>query len=178
MNYQYQLTIEGVYATMYLAANGDAGHGIEALNVTEDQWELVAGATPWAGIQTESVRSTLDKIMFATLATAGYDRFEIFAEYIAGIIALVVHPVNMKRACHLYAGKVVPLAQIIRPESGNQDAERVSRERLFGLVVAVHTDTEQVNLYKATFEKQSLRKVHMALSQSAEEVSGRGVGAA
>lgn len=178
MNYQYQLTVEAVFATMYLAAKGDAGTGMESLNVTEDQWELVSGATPWAGIHVESVRTTLDKIMFATLSTAGYDRFEIFAEYIAGVIALVVHPVNMKRACHLYAGKVVPLAQIIRPETGNQDMERVSRERLFGLVCAVHTDTEQVNLYKATFEKQSLRKVHMARTQSTEEIIRTGVGAA
>ena len=176
MNYQYQLLIEAVYGTMYIAAEGDAGHGMDALNLTEDQWELVSGSTPWMGKNMESVRATLDKVMFATLATAGYDRFEVFAEYIAGIIALVVHPVNMKKACHLYAGKVVPLAQIIRPESGQQDAERVTRERLFGLVVAVHTDTEQVSIYKQAFMKQSLRKVHLAQTQGAEEIANKAVG--
>ena len=74
MNYQYQLLIEAVYSSMYIAAEGDAGHGMDALNLTEDQWELVSGSTPWMGKNMESVRATLPNTCLLYTSPSPRDR--------------------------------------------------------------------------------------------------------
>ena len=158
---------------------GDAGTGLDALNVSDKEYELVTGTTPWSGKNREPVRNVLEKIIWGTMDAAGYERFEVFAEYIAGIIALVVHPVNTKMACHFFSGKMVTLQQIIRPEqSGGQDQERVSGERLFGLVCAAGTDTQQIDIFKATFEKTALRKVYRGEIQNPADVANKATGKA
>lgn len=113
---------------MKLIADGAATDAFEALGISEFDFELVTGHSPWLGSDRSRVTSVLNSLTHGVLDVLALPRIEVPAEFRAGVISCFVAPSNLAVACRwLETG---PTAEDII--SGGQ-LEAVSGRQLFAL---------------------------------------------
>ena len=97
-----KLNIRTSMASMkFLATQGSIGH-LAAIGVTDDDFNLVTGSQPWNPSNRQKVYQILGLLMHGSCDVLGVPRFKLPAEFIAGAIALFVHPNNAQQACFLF----------------------------------------------------------------------------
>lgn len=82
-----------------LIAKGAADVNLPSLGISEEDLELTSGARSWLGQERHIVVKTLDALASGGLDSLGIPKFELPAEYYAGVILTVVDPVNFQAAC-------------------------------------------------------------------------------
>lgn len=77
------------------------GHGMDllSLGISVEDLELTTVNRPWLGQERHIVVRTLNALAGGALDSLGLPKFEMPAEYYAGLISIVVDPVNIHPAC-------------------------------------------------------------------------------
>lgn len=100
------------------------------VDLTQEDFDFVSASYPWtAKDRLRAVRS-LESVVFGSLDYLGLPRFSPPVEYLAGVIASYVSPVNIMTACSFFDGSEW-LSNIIRGEE-----EPVRANTLFSHVLA------------------------------------------
>lgn len=120
-----------------LAQSGRAGF-LSMVGISQDDFNVATGNTPWIGSQRNRVVQTLKSMMFLSTDNLGFPRFRLPAEYVAGAIATWVSPCNAHVACHALAN--VPSAQELATKGNQQVIDECTPEQLFALVVQLYSD--------------------------------------
>lgn len=78
------------------------GGGI--VDLTQDDFEFLTQSQVWVASQRSRVRRCIESCVYGALDMVGVARFPAPAEFIAGVIAFYVHPVNQMVACSMMEG--------------------------------------------------------------------------
>ena len=154
-----KLKFQALLGALIILAEGGAAQTLAALGTSKDDWKVVAGDRPWVSTDVALVREVLDAITVGSMAMIGMPRVEVSAEYVAAVIAVIVHPVNINHACFLYEGHLVTNQELAFNEKPSPTAERVSKEQLMALVELIYGHGITLNEYKGIFEKEYDRQV-------------------
>lgn len=71
----------------------------DALGVTDRDFEITTGQTPWNRAQIPTVMRTIQALCYGTCEVLGTTKIELPTEYVAMIIATFVNPANYRTAC-------------------------------------------------------------------------------
>lgn len=133
--------------------------------ISKKQYQKVTSGMPWVGAERNDVRRTLDALIHCTIDCAGLPRIDVPAEFVAMVIAVFVHPVNLMTACVFLEGKHNWVEDIPTAEQDPIAAlERVSASRLFSLVCEVLGD-EDYSSVRTGVEKKMTRRVTDPVSE-------------
>lgn len=164
----YTLKIEAAMGAMRLLAGGAANAAIESTGISHEDYEKFTGPEHWLPVDHHLVRRAFDAIVFGVMYITGTPRFELNAEYIAGAIAVFVHPSNSMIACRIFEG-APPMEQVA---SGNPEAagsrESVSAEKLHALVASLIGNNKFTHQMKTQFEKRTNLKLHKTKEKEVE----------
>lgn len=111
---------------------------LENVGVIPEELNRVVQDVPWSRENVVSVTRTLDSLVFATLDHLALPRFEVPAEYLAGIIAMFVHPVNYMAASNWMQGNIN--SRTMDLAKGEASGEKPTSAQLFALVCALCND--------------------------------------
>lgn len=153
-----RLRIETAFGAMSLLAGSTFVEIMRTLGVTEEDYVLVTGATPWTVQDRSRVRQTLDAFSAGVMDVVGAPRFEMSAEYIAAVIVSFVHPTNIMPACRFMENQRP--AESIRGASSS--SESVDPALVFTLCCDLYESAGGRKL-KAEFEK----KIGIAINRAA-----------
>lgn len=111
-----------------------------AAGLTDAELELVRGDKPWEISDRSAMVRALDCCMVGGLERCGLPQVDVPAEYVAALIATVVHPVNALVACHWLGQRysVRSEASGIQDGVGRADQhvhERIGPRQLFAMVL-------------------------------------------
>src|SRR5258705_11254888 len=79
-------------------------HASAVLDLTEDDFDFLKSNKVWIATDRSRVRRCVEACVYGTLDFVGYPRFPAPVEFIAGVIAYYVHPVNIQTACLIMEG--------------------------------------------------------------------------
>lgn len=144
-----------------LAQAGRAGF-LALVGISQDDFNVATGDTPWIGSQRNRVVQTLKSMMFLTTDNLGFPRFRLPAEYVAGAISIWVSPVNCHSACHSLA--YTPSAQDLASGKGTQQLDECTPEQLFALCVQLYADPVSSSA-RALFESKTSLNIDRAILQ-------------
>ena len=71
----------------------------QVIGVSPPEFSLVTQEKPWQAGDRQAVEATMNKYLYGGMDAQGLSRVEVCAEFIAGVIFVVVHPNNVRRAC-------------------------------------------------------------------------------
>jgi hypothetical protein len=74
------------------------------LALEESDYEFLTQENPWVSTDRGRARRCVEAATFGALDFVGFPRVEAPAEFIAGVIAYYVHPMNMQSACLIMEG--------------------------------------------------------------------------
>lgn len=158
-----RLRFETARGCMKLLAGQTFLEMFEIFGVNVEELEEVTGSTPWTAHSRQRVRRVLDAIAQGVMDVVGAPRFEVSAEYIAGVIVAFVHPVNVMVACR-WMEQRRPATGLL---SGEADAEFVSPTQIFALCNALYDD-EASYAIKHQFEKRVQKAIGKATDEGGE----------
>src|SRR5262245_11379814 len=69
------------------------------LDLTEDDFDFLTSNKVWIATDRSRARRCVEACVYGTLDFVGCPRFPAPVEFIAGVIAYYVHPVNIQTAC-------------------------------------------------------------------------------
>lgn len=121
---------------MKVAKETSLFESIDDLGIPVPDVEALTGATLWRASDRYRLRRCMDSLMLGSLDVLGLAHFRLSAEFVAGWIALVVHPANHLVACAWYAG-AQSAASILDDEPEHAPFEDgISAGRLLELVIS------------------------------------------
>lgn len=160
------LSLSMVRGCASVLLNSSTSQIIDAIGVTNDEWDLLVADRPWIGTDRAKVTRILDSILFGMIDTMGLPRFELPAEYVATLITIFVSPVNYFSACS-WMGSFVrgsDLAGYMNREEPVEGFEKVKPSQIFALCCDIRTGSV-VRPYTQEFE----RKVNLKLALIEED---------
>jgi hypothetical protein len=108
-----------------------------SLGCTEQDWHLVRGSKPWLGKDRPRVVRLLEGCFYGMIDTLGTPRFEVPAEFIAGVLTLIAHPVNFWTAS-AWLGTQKASEDIINDTVDG--CEDVTPRQIFSLCLEAYSD--------------------------------------
>src|SRR6266436_1954879 len=103
------------------------------LDLTEDDFDFLTSNKVWIATDRSRARRCVEACVYGKLDFVGYPRFPAPAEFIAGVLAYSVHPVNIQTACLIMEAAVL-FAFALRVRAVNTDvltdAEEFVRQKL------------------------------------------------
>jgi len=160
LNLQYKVA----RGAMTMLANAGKAGFLGLVGISQDDFNVATGETPWIGSQRNRVVQTLKSMMFLTTDNLGFPRFRLPAEYIAGAIAVFVSPVNVHAACHALA-QSPSAADLAR---GGDQLDECSAEQLFALTVQLISDPVSSDA-RVMFEQKTALSIERTSSEVVEE---------
>ena len=143
------LSFETALGAMQLVKRSDYGSLFQSLGVTGEDYQLTCGTAVWTGMDRARVRQTLDAFSAGTMDLVGVSRFELPAEYLAAVIVMFVHPVNVMIACR-WMENMRPAEIIVGASS---TPVTVDPAEVFALCCDLMAD-DRGSAARASFEKQ------------------------
>lgn len=140
------------YAAMAVISDTVKKVGIQSLGINQDDFDKTTGEAVWMSADRPVATRTIQQLCYGVMDAQNVPRIDLPAEYLAGIIALYVSPVNRFAACGWSAGEMLSVDLASR----NEAPERFDASRLFALVLlASSKDLTQFcsHLTKATDKK-------------------------
>ncbi len=157
MNWQ----ISVIKSAMQNLAAGTACGSIETLGLQIGDVRLTTGSTPWMASDRNVVTRTLEALQFGTMDALSLPRFEVPAEFVAGAIAMFVHPSNLMVACRwLEVGQLS--ADVIGNPSSSSNVVQISASQLFSLVLQLSNDNVILNC-RQQFESRTRLAINEAI---------------
>jgi len=74
------------------------------LDLTADDYNFLTRPEPWLSTDRNRAGRCIEACIYGTLDYVGFSRFSVPAEFVSGVIAFYVHPVNVLSACHIMEG--------------------------------------------------------------------------
>lgn len=108
------------------------------VDLREDDFDFITSDTSWPLQERARVRRCVESLVYGSLDVIGLPRFAAPAEFIAGVIAYFIHPVNLMPACQVMDG-----CQFTDNIISGIDAP-VSASHLFAMVVQLHSGTDSL----------------------------------
>ncbi len=139
---------------LQLIRDGGVAGELAANGITQEDFSLITGVSPWSRSDMARVQKVLGSLMQGALDVLEIGSFRLPSEYAAAIIAFFVHPVNTKVACHWIA-RCYFADDIIK---GDYSVEQCRPEELYALVLAGY---DQVNIeeFRSIFETKTARNL-------------------
>jgi len=150
-------------AMQMLVNAGRAGY-LALVGISQDDFNVATGETPWIGSQRNRVAQTLKSMMFLTTDNLGFPRFRLPQEYVAGAIAVFVSPINVHAACHVLS-QLPSAADLAR---GGDQLDECSPEQLFALCIQLIADPVSSDA-RAVFEQKTNLIIERTTSEVVEE---------
>lgn len=145
MNLNYEVAV----SCMMMLANMGRQGVLEGLGVSRADFDRFVGGLPWMSSDRNRMSNMLHAFAFASLDAQGLPRFTLPAEYLAAVICIFVHPVNMLSAC-----VVAPRTYPAEEQGRGVQETKVTPEILFALVVQLCSSSHRGQA-RASFEKAS-----------------------
>lgn len=76
----------------------------ELIDLTTEDYDFLTSGKPWTGKERSLARRCIEAATYGALDYLGYPRFAVPAEFVSGVIAYFVHPVNIQTACIIMDG--------------------------------------------------------------------------
>lgn len=95
---QHHIRYSAALASIRLSAES----GI--MDITKEDYEFLTGDTVWTAVDRSRARRCVEAAVYGALDYMGFPRIQVNAEYVAGVIACYVHPVNILTGCTIMAG--------------------------------------------------------------------------
>lgn len=162
------LNFEHLRGALKLISSGATTGSLDALAISGDDWDLVVGSESWLARDRARVCRTLQSLVHGAADAVSIPRIKVPAEWIAGVVACVVHPVNVYVAC-VYLSDV--MQSVERQAAGDIESERVSPEQLFALIVEAYS--VNVDGFRSKFSKFVGAAQSQVLADSAAEMAGK-----
>ena len=117
-----------------------AGAGDYVIDAPVQDRKLLVGKQVWLMSDRDRIQRALDAVCVGALDAVGLPRFSLPAEYVAGAIAVCVHPVNYQVACHVAADRIP--SRPVEQESSEDEPVfgALSARQLFALVLQAAAD--------------------------------------
>src|SRR5438132_9678942 len=74
------------------------------LDLTEDDFDFLTSKKVWIATDRSRARRCVEACVYGTLAFVGYPRFPAPVEFISGLFAFYVYPVNIHKLCLFLRG--------------------------------------------------------------------------
>ena len=150
------------YATaknaMEIVARGAVSDAYESLGVTEADFRLVTGSTPWVAMDRPRVVSVLDTLTHGVVDVIGLPRIEVPAEFRAAVLVIFVDGLNIAVACRW--SESGPAAEELA-EGGS--LEPVTARELFSLCCQIYGEAHDA---RGKWEKRMGRSVRTVMEES------------
>lgn len=151
-----------VKGCMHLIRNGIDATSPMSYGLTEADFADLTSSVPWIPAQRATVRRTLETLCHATTDLIGLPRFEIPAEYVAGVIAVFVHPVNVAVSCSWLEGRLPHAEDLSQSaDSTPQGMEKLTAAQLYAMVVRIIGD-EDISDIANSFNKRVRHRMEKA----------------
>lgn len=150
----------------FLAQLGRSGH-LDGLGLSRADFDRFIGSDPWLASDRNRMSAILHTMANSSLDAQGLPRFSLPAEYLAAVIAVFVHPVNVHASC-VFAPPSMSAQDAGR--AGGVTAENCTSEQLFALVVQLFSNSARGNA-RVLFEKKTglaLEKVSHTATESGD----------
>lgn len=109
-----------------------------AAGMNETSYKQLVKGAPWTAPERAAIRDSLERMCHTSIDLLGLPRFELPAEYVATVIAVFVHPVNIAVACSWMAGRL-PRSMDLHGSGDTtpQGMEHLSSAQLFAMVLDI-----------------------------------------
>lgn len=77
---------------------------INSLDLTVEDYEFLKGDRLWIATDRARVRRCVEAAVYGAIDIVGFPRFPAPAEFVAAVIAMYVHPINIQSACVVMEG--------------------------------------------------------------------------
>ena len=138
-----------------LIANGLHKPSINALGLSNDDWEQLTGNTPWTVSDRPKVSRTLTDLIYASVELLGLPRFRIPAEYVAAVVAVFVAPANIFAASSWVGSDLIASEDLISGKA----ASPVGTDEVFALVGVAYANAQQHTEFCNRFEANVGRRL-------------------
>lgn len=145
------LSLQIAKGSMSILCKGAGTGDIERYGISPEEFKKVTGPAPWGIDDRDVVEKVLEVIQYGIMDMQRLPRFDVPAEYKAGVIAMIVHPVNLMAACR-FMEVSDSQAQLSKPDGEGSDPVRAAR--LFSLVLGLVNDSH-TDACKGIFEKRT-----------------------
>lgn len=117
--------------------------------MTPEDFKKLTGSAPWLGADRNRICQHFYGVLFGTTDAIGLDRFKLPAEWIAGGIAMFVHPTNLVAACKYFENNGTAESLM-----AGSEVESVTASRLLSLVLGCKSDPN-AGKFKILFERNT-----------------------
>lgn len=149
------------YAAMTAISKTVKAFGISSLGINQDDFNKTTGDAVWMSADKPVAVRTLQQLAFGVMDAQSLPRFDMPAEYLAGIIALYVNPANWFAACGWLSGEMLSVDLAARGEN----PERFDPSRLYALVLLA--SSEDLDQFCSVFGKATKKKLDQAVGDPA-----------
>lgn len=130
-----QLKLAQAFGAMKLIADGTGTTDFESFGLTSMDAELINGDRLWLGAERQTIERLINAIVWGVEDATGGNRFPLSAEYMAAVICMFVHPVNIKKACDWM--QVTYSNEDLADATPELQMTPVTASQLFGLCVEI-----------------------------------------
>ncbi len=143
-----QLRIEVALGAMSILRDNSLNGDFSAFGVSEKEYGLMSGSTPWLATDRSTVRRVLDCMIWGIMDSVGVPRFQPPMEYIAAVLSTFVSGNNLMVACRWIEG-----GQRAEDVIGDRSADSVhiDAHRLFSFIILLRGQDKAV---RDQFEKR------------------------
>lgn len=124
------LRIETAIGAMSILKDGSLNGDFSAFGISEAEYLLLVGPTPWHAQDRGVVRRTLDAMIFGVMDVTGVPRFNPPFEYIAAVISCFVSGANVMIACRWIEGGQRAEELL----AGKGEIQNVTAEQMFAFI--------------------------------------------
>lgn len=142
-----QLRIEVALGAMSILRDNSLSGDFSAFGISEKEYQLMSGPTPWLGSDRNTVKRVLDCMIWGIMDTIGVPRFEPPMEYVASVLSSFVSGNNLMVACRWIEGG--PLAEDIVGDLAAPT--HVDAQKLFSFIILMRGQDKAV---REQFEKR------------------------
>jgi len=163
MNPNVNLSLDTALGSMQLVADMARKGMLDALNVSQHEFERFIGDEPWTAPERVRMGTVLHAFMNASGDYMGLPRFTLSAEWAAAAITVFVAGVNVQSACHM-----VTDARPVEDKARMSSIDAVQPERIFAIVQLIY-GTAQRGSARALFSKKTGIALEKVLSKTKGE---------
>ena len=132
---------------------------LDVLGISKEDFDRLTGSVVWIGQDRSRVSQVLSSVMYGSLDAIGIPRFQLPAEYVAAVISIFVHPINVHAACRFIERP--PTAESIG--RGVDSMDGCSAQQLFALVCQLVGSPEHSSA-QLLFEKNTGLRIRQAVA--------------
>lgn len=155
------LSYETLRGHLKLIASGASGGSLDSIGISQEDWKLVTGDKPWMGADRARVVRTLTALVHGAVDAVGVERFDLPAEWIAGVIAVFVAPGNVMSASRMMSGVLATTESMAQ---GETVMDEVTPSQLFSLIGQAYSD--DLGSFKAKFNSACEQKIEHATTKA------------